>query len=134
MSEGRRYEKQTIPDLTHFGCQKKDQILSDLNSEARFGIFSFFPYFRRPFNMFFFLISIFYLPCIFKNLKLNSRPLRVLEIDFLVNPLNSACLKPWKPLYLPCISKLAVFLTTLLNMRTCASPFRISRKRLDGLR
>ena len=40
-----------------------------------------FAYFRHIFDMIF-AFWFFDLPCIFKNLKLNSRPLKVLEIDF----------------------------------------------------
>ena len=54
-----------------------------------------YAYFRHSFIMIF-AFSFFDFRCIFKNLKLYLRPLKVLEIDFFRAPLNSACLKPWE--------------------------------------
>ena len=69
--------------ISHFDIflPKRWSNLIYLNSEAKFWILHRFACFRHPFDMIFSL-WFFDLSCIFKNLKLNSRPLKVLEIDF----------------------------------------------------
>ena len=54
------------------------------------------------------------LPCIFKNLKLTSRSLKVLEIDFFVHHWTQRVWNHGQPLDLLSISKVGVFWTTLL--------------------
>ena len=49
------------------------------------------------------------LPCIFKNLKLNSRPLKVLEIHFFMHHRTQHVWNHGKPLDLHSISKVGVF-------------------------
>ena len=57
---------------------------------------SFHPFaYRYPLDMTF-AFWLFDLQCIFENLNLNSRSLKVLEIEFFRASLSSACLKPWE--------------------------------------
>ena len=72
-----------------------------------------FAYLRHAFDMicaFLFLG----LQCILKNLKLNSQPLKVLEIDFFVHHRTQRVWNHEKPLDLLSISKVGVIWTTLL--------------------
>ena len=72
-----------------------------------------FAYFMHAFGMIY-TFWFFDLPCIFRNLKLNSRPLKVLEIDFFVHHRTQRVWNHGKPLDLLAISKVGVFWTTLL--------------------
>ena len=73
-----------------------------------------FAYFRHAFDTIF-AFWFFDLPCIFKTLKLNSRPLKVFEINFFVHHRTQRVWNHGKPLDLLSISKVGVFWTTLMG-------------------
>ena len=100
-----------IPDLANFDSfLAKKEVNSypiwimrpDLESSHHFA------YLRHPFDMIF-AFWFFDLPCIFENLKLNSRPLKVLKIDFFVHPWTKRVWNHGKPLDLLSISRVGVF-------------------------
>ena len=88
-----------------------------------------FAHFRRAFDMIF-AFWCFDLPCIFKNLKLYSRPLKVLENDFFVHHRTQGVWNHGKLLDLLSISKVGVFWTTLLGTAGCKRGSYTHKRRL----